>query len=47
MPAYGLGLAGKLVLAAGQRITAKGRLKQRQGEDAPIGAARVEKVKEA
>ena len=47
MPAYGLGLAGKLVPAAGRKNTAKGRLKQSQGEDAPIDTAGVEKVEEA
>ena len=46
MPAYGLGRAGRLVPAIGRKNTAKGRLNQSQGEDAPLDTAGVEKRKE-
>ena len=36
MPAYGLGVAGELVAAAGPRQSAKGRLKQTDGGDQPV-----------
>ena len=39
MPAYGLGLASRLVPAAGRYATAAGRLGVRDGDDAPVDLA--------